>query len=89
MSNAQPPDLATCRTQRAAMLKAAMRSAEADQERSARECLLALLAGTAPPANAVARLQALDARLTQLRATLAAFDAAQSQAALDAITWTP
>lgn len=70
---------------RAKPLLAEIAALEADQGRGAREALLALLAGTAPPAAAVERLAAVDAAIAPLRAKVQAIDAATTRPALDAI----
>lgn len=62
-----------------------MAAAEAAaQDRPAREMLLALLAGTSPPAAALARLQAVDDQLTALRAVHTAITTATTHTELDA-----
>lgn len=80
------PTLARLKADRLADLQASIKALEADQPRAQRDVLTALLTGTPPPAEAVQRLQDIEAAIVPLRALRAAISAATSQAELDAIT---
>lgn len=81
------PTLAANKIARKAPVQAAIEALEANDshQRSLREILLAAVASQAPPNESVTALSAIEADIADLRATLAAIDAAATQDELDAI----
>ena len=64
-------------------------AAEAEQARPLREIVEAMLAGTTPPAEAVARFNAIKQRIEAARNRLSAINATTTQAELEAIELQP
>lgn len=79
------PTLAALKLRRVAALQASINALEADQPRAQRDVLNALLAGTQPPAEAVRRLQDIEAAIVPLRALRAAVEAAATAEELAAL----
>lgn len=79
------PTFAALRRGRVADVQRQIEALEAQQLRPQRDVLTALTAGLQPPAEAVQRLQDIEAAIVPLRATRAAIAAAASETELDAI----
>ena len=76
------PTLAARKAAAAAEIARQVTTAEAADLRPLRECVLAAIAGTAPPPEALARLEALEVAAAERREQIAAIAAADTEAAL-------